>query len=214
MQKENPFSSRIHLPMAALTAALLVAGLVPAAAAVTYDFEKLPLNQVLNGNDGWLSEASVGELITRMDGTPENGTQVAQPLAGVASGFFAFLTRVNDLDFRFSPFFGMESSAVIEFEASAAAVAGVALGHDINGDGMLSLDLGEWGPAFGTFHEPEQGVPNFIIHTSVTSYLAPLTSAERCCNFDTDWYRLRLRMDLTANGGAGACSLQPAACSL
>lgn len=208
MNRKNRSLSKISLSLAALAAAFVAGASVPPAAAFTYDFEALPLNRVLNGNDGWLSEPTLGEVITRQDGTSvENGTQLAQPLAGVASGFFAFLTRVNDPYFRFSPFFGTETAAVIEFEATAEAAAGVALGRDINGDGLLSADLGERGPIFGTFREAQQGVPNFIIHTAAGSYLAPLTSAQRCCNLDSDWYRLRFSMDLAANGGAGAGSL-------
>lgn len=193
--------------MIALTMVIFIAGVVPTAAAVTYTFEALPINQVLDGNDGWVSEPSLGELITRQDDNPENGTQVAQPLEGVASGSFGLLTRVNDPSFRYSPFFEMESTAVLEFETTAQAVAGIALGRDTDGDGILSLGLGERGPAFGTFRQTEQGVPNFIIHTTAGAYLTPLTTPERANNFDTDWYRLRLRMNLSTNAGAGTGSL-------
>jgi hypothetical protein len=209
MKTEKRSSSKVGLPLIAFTAAIVIVGVAPTAAATTYTFEELPLNEMLNGNDGWISDPSLGELVTQQDDSPVNGTQVIQPLATVGSEFLfiALSTRVNDSSFRYSPFFGMESSAVLEFDATARAVAGIALGRDADGDGILSLGLGERGPAFGTFREFESGVPNFMIQTTTGAYLAPLTTGQRADNLETDWYRLRLRMDLTANGGAGAGSL-------
>jgi hypothetical protein len=71
---------------------------------------------------------------------------------------------------------------------------------------LLSLSGGEVGPIFGTFRAQQQGVEQFLIlAANMTSFhVAPLNAGGRCCNEDDDWYRLQLRVDLTANNGAGA----------
>jgi hypothetical protein len=176
--------------------------------AATYDFETLPLNRTLNGNDGWLSEPSIGELITRQDESPENGSQVAQPYAGLASGWYAMLTRVNDENFGFAPFWSTEPTIVTQVDVTGMAAAGAALGKDLDGDGLLMLADGERGPVFGTYREAQQGVPNFFIQSvSGAAYAVPLTGGDRCCNLDSDWYRLQLRVDLAGYNGSGSGSL-------
>ncbi|MEA3278964.1 MAG: hypothetical protein U9Q81_27460 [Pseudomonadota bacterium] len=189
--------------------AFLMGGLLAfgGANAGLYDFEELSLIS-LNGQDGWLSEPSLGEALIQVDGTLANGTQVARPNLGVATGFPAHLSRVNNGSFGFSPFFGTETQAVIQFDANGEAMAGFALGRDVDGDGILRRS-GEVGPVFGTVRDPVQGVEQFgILAADQSSYhVTPLTAGDRCCNAATDWYRLQLRMDLTANGGAGSGGL-------
>ena len=206
--RESVFSTARAAVMAGGLAMLLGAPAAQAVDGVTYDFEDLPLNHVLNAQDGWYFQPDFGWLVTRQDDSPANGTQVVQPLAGVASGFFAYLTRPNNSAFRYSPYFGNETSAVSQVDVNAMAAAGVALGRDINGDQLLMLESGERGPAFGTFRDSQQSVANFVIQSvDGVVHAAPLITAQRCCNQDDDWYRLQLRMDLTANDGAGAGSL-------
>jgi hypothetical protein len=193
--------------------ALVIGGALAAMAsnASVYDFENLP-NGVIQGRDGWVETPGSGLMVTRPDPTQENGTQVAQPDVGVLSGWFAFINRVNDAAFRFSPFFGTETHAVVQFDVTAEARTGFGLGTDVDQNGILTDD-GELGPVFGTFRDQQGGVEQFAVMPADFGadlgilYVAPLNSEERCCNGESDWYRLQLRMDLTANGGSGSGSL-------
>lgn len=192
-----------------LSAMFFVAGsIISPVNATVYDFEALP-NGVLQGRDGWQDEPDSGLLVTRPDSTLENGTQVVQPDLGVISGWTAVLNRPNNETFRFSPFFGNETQAVEQFDVTGEAAAGFGLGNDVDGDGRLSAVDGELGPVFGTLRSQTQGIEQFALIAANfgATYLAPLNNEERCCNEDGDWYRLQLRMDFTANNGAGSGSL-------
>jgi hypothetical protein len=181
------------------------------AQASIYDFEGLALRN-LSGQDGWLSQPAMGEIVVRVDDSPVNGTQVARPDVGVASGAMALLTRVNDGAFQFDPFLG--DHAVIQFEADGEAIATFGLGRDLDGDRLLSRTNGEAGPLFGIVRDPEQGIAQFAIQPAdqpvadlaTTSVVSALTAADSS-NEPGDWYRLQLRIDLAANAGAGAGSL-------
>lgn len=193
-----------------LCAMLLAWGLAfSATEASVYDFENLAIDFGVQGNDGWLHVPGSGYLIVKLDDTPENGTQVAEPFLGVDSGWFAFLSRVNNEGFEFSPFFGTETAAVMQFDTTAEARTGFGLGTDLDGDGLLMPKAQELGPVFGTFRDDQRGIEQFAVMTANAGalHVAPLNSEDRCCNADSDWYRLQLRMDLTANGGAGSGSL-------
>lgn len=196
-----------------LCAILVTGGLgLSAAQASVYDFENLP-NGVIQGRDGWLDVRGSGLMVTRPDVTPENGTQVAQPDVGVLSGWFAVLSRVNDDSFQFSPFSGAETNAVLQFDVTAEARTAFGLGTDVDGDGVLTAAAAELGPIFGTWRDQQHGTEQFAVMASnfnygtIVPYVAPLNNEERCCNADSDWYRLQLRIDFTANGGAGSGSL-------
>jgi hypothetical protein len=63
-----------------------------AAVAAAYDFEQLEI-RFLAGQDGWLSEPSLGEAVVRDDASAVNGTRVVQPDLGVASGFPGYFAR-------------------------------------------------------------------------------------------------------------------------
>lgn len=176
--------------------------------AESYDFEHLQDFQVLNGQDAWVSQPSLGEITIRPDDSAANGSQIAQPLLSLASGWTAFLTRVNDEAFAFSPYFGDEALAVSRFDTTAAAVTGLALGRDLDGDGMLLREAGEVGPSFGTFRDPVRGSEHFAVVSADNSvlYLAPLNAGERCCNEPDDWYRLQFQVDISTTRGVGALS--------
>lgn len=109
----------------------------------------------------------------------------------------------------FSPFFGIETQAVEQFDVTAEAAAGFGLGSDADGDGRLSAAEGELGPVFGTLRSQTQGIEQFALVAANFGAVsvAPLNNEERCCNEDGDWYRLQLRMDFTANNGSGSGSL-------
>jgi len=167
------------------------------------------VNGVLEGRDGWVDAPGSGLIVIRQDDTPVNGTQVAQPDVGVLSGSPGLLTRVNNESFGFSPFFGTETQAVQQVDVTAEASTGFGVGADVDGDGILSAELGELGPVFGALRDAQAGVEQFgIIAANLgAKYLTPLNTDTRCCNEDSDWYRLQLRMDLTANSGSGSGSL-------
>lgn len=189
---------------------LLTGGLAfSAAEAAVYDFENLEIDHGIQSTDGWVRVPDGGFMITRLDDTPENGTQVAMPFVGVDSGWHAYLSRVNNETFSFSPFFGTETQAVMQFDTTAEAVTGFGLGTDLDGNGLITPEAGELGPLFGAVRDYQRGVEQFAVVTANFGFLyaTPLNSDERCCNADSDWYRLQLRMDLTANGGAGSGSL-------
>jgi hypothetical protein len=126
---------------------------------------------------------------------------VVQPWVGVASGYIALLTRVNDASFGFSPYLDSEAGAVSRFVTTAAALTAMALGRDLKGDGTLMGD--EIGPAFGTCRDPVRGQEYFAVlgANQPLPYKAPLNAGDRCCNDPDDWYRLQLYIDLGTGAG-------------
>jgi len=80
-----------------------------------------------------------------------NGTKVVRHHKTVVFDQPAFLTRTNDASFNFLPFAGTETNAVIQFEANGEHVAMLALGTDLNGDGLLTAAASEIGPSFGVY---------------------------------------------------------------
>jgi hypothetical protein len=182
---------------------------VSAADASVYDFENLVVDGGLNGRDGWVRAPEGGFISVRQDETPVNGTLVAKPLVGVDSGYTAYYTRVNNDTFRFSPFFGTETQVIQQFDTTAQATSGFGVGADTDGNGLVTAALGEVGPMFGSVRTTDVGVEQFGILAANygAAYVTPLNTATRCCNEPTDWYRMQLRMNLTANGGAGSGSL-------
>ncbi len=182
--------------------------------AAGYDFEALAPGS-LSGRDGWLSEPGLGEMRVVVDPTTVNGSRVIQPIVGLASGWYGYLSRVNDAAFAFDAVSG--NTLVLQFDANGEATAGFALGRDLNGDGLLSRSSGEIGPVFGTYKDTGGGGSNrFLVHggglrTSADDFTpahsVALSTPQRCCNDPEDWYRLQLRIDLAAAGGAGSAGL-------
>ena len=133
---------------------LLTGGLAfSAAEAAVYDFENLEIDHGIQSTDGWVRVPDGGFMITRLDDTPENGTQVAMPFVGVDSGWHAYLSRVNNETLNFSPFFGTETQAVMQFDTTAEAVTGFGLGTDLDGNGLITPEAGELGPLFGAVRD-------------------------------------------------------------
>jgi hypothetical protein len=145
------------------------------------------------------------------DDLPSNGRKVLSILPTVAVNHLAFLVRVNDGAFAFPPFTGSETGAVIQFDCNGEGRAFFGLGRDLDGDDRL--EGGEIGPVFGlsasrtgtgitdrNFYLQEAGFGSF--------YEANLNvSGVRGRNAGSDWYRIRLHVDFTANGGDGAGTL-------
>jgi hypothetical protein len=110
----------------------------------------------------------------------------------------AFITRVNDANFGFRPFNGAETGAIIQFDSNGEHIAMFALGHDLNGDGMIKGSDGEVGPAFGTYDR------NFRVQGASNGSVAQ--AGLGAGNAGREWYRMQLRIDFTANDGDGAGS--------
>lgn len=173
-----------------------------ATGAEPYTFETLVSDASLAGQDGWQAESGGGDATIVLDASG-NGTQVARHVDTFVTQLTAEFTRTNDAVFDFLPFEGTETKAVIQFEATGEHMAMLALGCDLNGDGLLRAGDGELGPGFGvadrylTIQEVNLG----------TVYQDNFNQGGGDGNSGNDWYRLQLRMDFTANAGDGTGSL-------
>ena len=168
-----------------------------AAVAAVYNFEQLEI-RFLAGQDGWLSEPSLGEAVVRDDASAVNGTRVVQPDLGVASGFPGYYTRVNDAAFGFS--LASANQLTIQFDSTGAADTAFGLGTDVNGNGLLARDNSELGPAFGLSRDTNSEVTQFVIYPS--GFGVPIATSLTSGNNPGDWYRLQLRIDLITGTGS------------
>ncbi len=175
----------------------------PVRAAEVYDCEVLTINQPLDGQDGWRLLPGQGTVDVAPGGLDENATVVLRHRDTVPQNQPAFATRISDARFDFVGFTGHETNAVLQFEATGEHVALFALGRDLDGDGHLTADKGEIGPAFGVhdrrfrIQEANLGAvhdDNFNIGGGDA-------------NSGNDYYQIRLRLDFTANGGDGLGTL-------
>jgi hypothetical protein len=179
-----------------------LAAALAAGAADVYTFESLTINNFIGGQDGWRDHPGQGQAVVAMDASG-NGTKVVRHHKTVVFDEIALLTRTNDANFNFLPFDGTETHAVIQFEATGEHVALLALGCDLNGDGILTDAAGEIGPAFGVYAR------NFRIQQANlgTAYDDGFNQGGGDGNSGNDWYRLQLRLDFTAGDGEGTGSL-------
>lgn len=170
-----------------------------------YDFEGLTSGQSLFGQDGWLMHTSptwTGD-IQIATGTGVNTTDVANGVTpGVAAGGY----RTNDAQFSFLPFQGTETNAIMEgdFRLGTSSVGTVyfALSYDTNGSAA--------GGYFGGQRIGIEVTSGFVIRPADGSTISRTLATANGGNpagVTTDWFRLRLDIDFTANGGDGAGSL-------
>jgi len=172
---------------------------MPSRAEDPYGFESLMANQFLNGQDNWIDHPLQGQGIVLVDASPVNGSKVAGVLPTTAFDEPAFLTRVNNGSFSFPALTGFETGAVLQFDLTGEHIALFALGHDLDGDGMLKAGEGEIGPAFGA------DARSFVLQQANRG--AVFGTAFGPGNAGDDWYRMQLRIDFTANDGNGSGSL-------
>ena len=186
---------------AAIIAASLAISFAGTAAGVdeTYDFESLAVNQFINGQDSWFDQPGQGMAYVGLDESPANGTKVVRVLPTVAFDEPAFLTRINNGGFSFQPFSGNETNAVIQFDVIGEHLGLFALGHDVNGDGMLKAIDGEIGPLFG--------VHDRLFRVQQANQGMTFETAFGPGNAGHEWYRLQLHLDFTANNDIGAGKL-------
>jgi len=171
-----------------MAVAVCVAGV---ACGQTYDFETLPAGLPLLGQDGWVGWVGQSNAPTvttqRLSYALKRETFASGGGTGTGSGMAA---RVNDARFKFPPHEPANRCAAIQFDVRpSGGDAMFALGSRLT---TIAEDrvgpqfgfLGRFllrGAAFGKLHyanlEPEDG--------------------------KSDWYRLRLQMDFTADDGDG-----------
>ncbi|MCC6821290.1 MAG: hypothetical protein IT579_11215 [Verrucomicrobia subdivision 3 bacterium] len=187
-------------PVAAslLVAALLSVQTPPAQAVEVYTFESLTLSSAIDGQDRWRDQIGQGQAGVVLDASG-NGTKVVYYHKTALFVEPAFLTRTYDASFDFVSFSGTESNAIIQFDATGEHVAMFALGRDLNGDGLLRITQGEFGPAFGVYAH------NFRIQEADQG--AATDAAFESGNGASDWYRIQLHVDFTAASGEGTGSL-------
>jgi len=185
------------------TASLLVAALLsvqtpPAQAVEVYTFETLTLNSAIDGQDHWRDQIGQGQAGVWLDASG-NGTKVVYYHKTALFVEPAYLTRTNDASFDFVSFSGLETNAILQFDATGEHVAMFALGRDLNGDGLLKIPQGEIGPAFGVYAH------NFRIQEADQG--ATSDAAFESGNSANDWYRIQLHVNFTAANGEGTGSL-------
>ena len=185
---------------ACLSATLAISTGVHAVA--PYDFESLAVNHFIDGQDNWQDRPGQGQAYVGQDDSGVNGTKVVRHLHTVVFNQSAFLTRVNDSDYAFRYPEGT-LNPTIQFDVTGEHIGLFTLGCDVNGDGLLTESQGETGPSFGAWGR------DFRVQGAAagTVLAAGFNDSGRGGNSGNDWYRLQLRMDLTANGGEGSASL-------
>lgn len=177
--------------LAALAACLLVPSV---ANATPYTFEGLTTGQSLGGQDGWVVHAGTLGVET---GAGINATNVAQ---GTTNGTFSNASRENDVNFSFSPYTGSETQAILQFDlrpgTGPAANAFAGIGYDNSGSFAA-------GPRGGLQQRPG-GLEARFIQPKLGFEVANLLSAS---DDQTDWYRMQLELDFTANGGNASATV-------
>jgi hypothetical protein len=179
--------------------------------AVGYNFNALSGNDNpitdLDGQDNWTTQGfgvnGVPDLSRIMgvtatlgfDGTPALRFQEQGPGVG------ADASRLNDGAFSIPTFDGSETEAFIQADFGFGAWGNqFALGYDTNADSIIRRSTpNEIGPrlSIGCFEQAGVSVTNAAgITTKV-----PVSNVNAGC---TEWVRLRLVMDFTANGGQGS----------
>ena len=166
---------------------LAVAAATPSLATpVTYTFEGLTSGSDLVGQDGWVDLGS-GAFIDVVTGSGSNPSLVAANPGGSGTHW---AERTNDVVFSFPGFTGNEASAYLQTDFQFASGTNF---HFYVGNTSPWIQLLD---DVGTITSPSFGVrgANF---GSQSSTLVP-------AGINTgDWLRIRLVMDLSANGGAG-----------
>jgi hypothetical protein len=185
-----------------MAGAVLLAALLFGSASMAnnvYTFESLQTNGLIHTQDNWVDQPGQGYAAILLDQSAANGTKVVWSVPTTVFNQSAFLTRVNDANFSFSPVTAIQTHLTVQFDCTGEHVAMFALGHDRNGDGMLLKSDGEIGPSFGSWDQ------HFRIQGANvgTAHDAPFGNG----NSRKDWYRIQLSIDFTAKGGEGSGSL-------
>ncbi len=185
-------------------AAALSGAWVSTSVASVYTFESLSTGAIAT-QDNWTSYVG-GAAVDTPSGTGNPSTRVFT--ASGATNIESFGSRINDGSFSIPAFTGSETAAVLQFDlrltTSGNNQATFGVGYDVNGSGSVEagIALKELSPVIGADYI--SGTPSFIVainggHFPFLAYPAfPSGFAAG------DWIRVRLDMDLTANGGDGS----------
>lgn len=176
----------------------------------SYDFEALSGSdthpyQLLDGQDNWTEETyNAGNRCGVTATLSYNGTKSLR-FQEVGPGFGCDASRINDARWSFPSFSGTETAANFEADMRVGYWGGsFGLAYDASGDGTIRGNQpGERGVRFLVGSNPNVGLRFYAADQTVTQ--VPLASS-RPIN-GGHWIRVRVVMDLTANGGAGAGSL-------
>lgn len=160
------------------------------------NFDSFTLNSFVDGQQGWVDYAGLGQAVVVLDGTDANGTQAIQPMLTTALNQSVFISHVNDSNFSFQPYTGDEKNVAIQFDLTAEGTALLGLGHDIDEDGLLSGSEGEIGPVFG--------IVNGLFHLKNLKTGSISEENLGASNAVEDWYQIRLVLDFTAQDGSGS----------
>lgn len=158
----------------------------------------------LHGQDGWVSTVVPGSNLICVRLTFGNdGSPLAYGQSFSVGPYQA--SRLGDSASPFPVFNGSEKDAYVQADLRCTfntLSARCGIGYDRNNSGHITpADTNEMGPALEFGASGTQATFGVIPALGSPSVVAPAGY------FNTDWTRLRLVMDLTANAGAGAGSL-------
>lgn len=171
----------------------LVGGLISSASAATinstYTAEGLtPAASITSPQqDNWQVYVGGGGATAETVVHPVDGSTTVLRSAGVQ------LSRINDGSFDFLPHVATDTSAELVFDAHFVANSDLVFGLGRN---LASNNNNNLGPVFG------MGGGGFFIRQAV--YGSVGSQALSGSDGFGDWYRLKLTIDFTANGGDGA----------
>jgi len=180
--------------------------LAPAAAAQgVYDFDGLngsdtPPFTLLDGQDGWSEETfNANNRCGVTETLSHDGTKSLQ-FQEVGPGFGCDASRINDANWGYSAFTGLERDAYFQADMRVGFWGGsFGVAHDTNDDGIIrGYQGGERGVRFtiGT----QSNVQLRLIDASGNSTQVPLGALGVSGG---NWVRVRVVMDLAAGGGSG-----------
>ncbi|MEM7248053.1 MAG: hypothetical protein AAF533_22160 [Acidobacteriota bacterium] len=202
--------SRAFSQVVGTTVTTIVLGLmVQPARAVTHDFNDFVGSDAgggtpLDGQGGWTAESfnTPGELgVTETLGF--DGTPALRFIFGGAN-VGADASLLNDAALAIPDFLGSETDAYLQADLTLGFWGNrLALAHDRNGNGRSrSYEVGEIGPSIEIGGNPAIGVG--LRDADGVRTMVPLATLT---DSGGEWLRLRLLMDVTANGGQGVGSL-------
>lgn len=186
---------------------LLALTLAPTAfAQFAYDFNNLNGSDthpytLLDGQDGWTEQTYNARNRCGVTATlSHDGTQSLR-FQEVGPGYGCDASRINDASWSYARFTGSETSAYFQADLLLGYWGGsFGLAHDTSVNGVIrGSEAGERGVRFNA--GTQANVQFQLIAADGTSNRVPLSSIGSISG--GNWLRIRVAMDLTANGGAG-----------
>ena len=176
-----------------------------ATAQAVYDFEGLTGADMhpfapLNGQDGWSEETfNAGNPMGVTETLSHDGTKSLR-FQEVGPGFGSDASRINDSSWGFAPYTGNETNAYFQVDMHVGFWGGsYGVAHDANGNGQIrGSEMGERGVRFvlGTQSNVQFRLVDAVGGSTQASLAGTGISGG-------DWVRVRVVMDLAANGGEG-----------